>query len=142
MPDPSAEAARRELNLAHLRVFVEVAKTGSATRAAETLFRAQSAVTRAIQKLEHGLAAALFERRPSGMFPTPVGDCVAARAQQIFSELGELASWRVGARAATCRAAAWRMAPCHHICSIPAGCNCSSDWPTRATCRPRPALSA
>lgn len=91
-----------EPNLARLRTFVEVAQQGSATRAADTLFRAQSAVTRAVQELEHELGAPLFERRTSGMLPTPIGKCVLARAERVFDELHTLARWcasrREGAR--------------------------------------------
>lgn len=91
-----------ELNLARLRTFVEVAQQGSATRAAETLFRAQSAITRAVQELEQELGASLFERRTSGMLLTPTGKCVLARAQRVFDELHALArscaSRREGAR--------------------------------------------
>ena len=82
-----------ELNLARLRTFVEVAQQGSATRAAETLFRAQSAVTRAVQELEVELGAPLFERRTSGMLPTPTGKCVLVRATRVFDELHALARW-------------------------------------------------
>ena len=81
------------LNLAHLRAFKLVADTGSATRAASALFRAQSAVTRSIQELEAALGQPLFERKPSGMLPTPVGRAVLERCERIFAELEELAQW-------------------------------------------------
>lgn len=81
------------LNLAHLRAFKLVADEGSATRAAAALFRAQSAVTRSVQELESTLGEALFERRPSGMLPTPTGRAVLKRCERIFAELGELAQW-------------------------------------------------
>jgi LysR family transcriptional regulator of gallate degradation len=81
------------LNLAHLRAFKLVADTGSATRAALALFRAQSAVTRSVQELESALGEQLFERKPSGMLPTPVGRAVLERCERIFAELEELAQW-------------------------------------------------
>jgi LysR family transcriptional regulator of gallate degradation len=81
------------LNLAHLRAFKLVADTGSATRAALALFRAQSAVTRSVQELEAALGEPLFERKPSGMLPTPVGRAVLERCERIFAELEELARW-------------------------------------------------
>lgn len=80
-------------SLMHLLTFVHVAQTGSVTRSAEILFRAQSAVTRAIQQLEAQIGHPLFERRPSGMLPTPVGVCVLARAQRVFAELETLDKW-------------------------------------------------
>ena len=83
------------LNLAHLRAFKLVADTGSATRAAAELFRAQSAVTRSVQELESALEEPLFERKPSGMLPTPTGRAVLKRCERIFAEIGELALWCV-----------------------------------------------
>jgi LysR family transcriptional regulator of gallate degradation len=80
-------------NLAHLRAFKLVAVTGSVTRAAAALFRAQSAVTRAVQELESALGEPLFARKPSGMLPTPVGLAVLERCTRIFSELEELTQW-------------------------------------------------
>lgn len=81
------------LNLAHLRAFRLVADTGSATRAASALYRAQSAVTRSVQELETALGSPLFERKPSGMLPTAVGRVVLDRCARIFGELEELAQW-------------------------------------------------
>ncbi|MGU7774119.1 LysR family transcriptional regulator [Burkholderia sp. MR1-5-21] len=81
------------LNLAHLRTFRLVASAGSATRAADRLYRAQSAVTRSIQELETAIGEPLFERKPSGMLPTPVGRTVLERCERIFGELEELAQW-------------------------------------------------
>lgn len=81
------------LNLAHLRAFKMVADTGSATRAAAALFRAQSAVTRSVQELESALGEPLFERKPSGMLPTSTGRAVLERCERILAELEELGQW-------------------------------------------------
>ncbi|MCG5076816.1 LysR family transcriptional regulator [Paraburkholderia tagetis] len=81
------------LNLAHLRAFRLVADTGSATRAAASLYRAQSAVTRSVQELETALGEPLFERKPSGMVPTAVGCVVLNRCARTFFELAALAQW-------------------------------------------------
>lgn len=87
------------LNLAHLRAFKLVADTGSATRAAAELFRAQSAVTRSVQELESALGEPLFERKPSGMLPTPTGRAVLKRCDRIFAEFGELTLWSAAQQA-------------------------------------------
>jgi LysR family transcriptional regulator, regulator for genes of the gallate degradation pathway len=76
---------RELLNLAYLRAFRLVAQTGSATRAAQSLFRAQSAVTRSLQELEAAVGETLLERRSSGMLPTPAGRAVLLRCERIFS---------------------------------------------------------
>jgi LysR family transcriptional regulator, regulator for genes of the gallate degradation pathway len=99
---------RELLNLAYLRVFRTVAQTGSATRAAALLFRAQSAVTRSLQELETAVGETLFERKPSGMLPTPAGRALLQRCERIFAELEELAHWcavRQGRRQAVAESA-------------------------------------
>lgn len=78
------------LSLTHLKVFLQVVSAGSAARAAKSLFRAQSAITRALHELEDVLGMPLFERMSSGMLPTASGECVAARATRVFDELQTL----------------------------------------------------
>jgi LysR family transcriptional regulator of gallate degradation len=87
------------LNLAHLRAFKLVVDTGSATRAAAELFRAQSAVTRSVKELETALGELLFERKPSGMLPTPTGRAVLKRCERIFAEIEALALWSAARQA-------------------------------------------
>lgn len=89
LSDESAELA----NLAHLRVFALVAESGSASRAAALIYRAQSAVTRSILEFEKALGEPLFERKSTGMLPTPVGRVVAERSRRVLAELDELARW-------------------------------------------------
>ncbi|MFO1302212.1 MAG: LysR family transcriptional regulator [Burkholderiales bacterium] len=82
--------------LRHLRAFLAVADEGSANRAGATLYRAQSAVSRAIQKLEGDLGVELFERRARGMLLTEYGRALLVRARRAQAELararGELAA--------------------------------------------------
>lgn len=81
------------LNLAHLHAVHVIAETGSVSRAAVALFRAQSAVTRAVQETERTIGERLFDRRPSGMLPTPVCRVVLQRGARVFTELQALAKW-------------------------------------------------
>ena len=60
-------------NLRHLRVFLEVAKHRSISKAAPQVFLSQPAITQAIGKLETLLDTELFERHSNGMFMTPAG---------------------------------------------------------------------
>lgn len=69
-----------------LRYFLEVARTGSVSAAAERLRVAASAVSRQIAKLEADLGTPLFERRPRGMVPTQAGRLLAAYVQRILLE--------------------------------------------------------
>lgn len=54
------------INLHLLRIFVAVVEQQSFSRAAETLFITQSAVSKAVRELEHQLDLPLIERGPSG----------------------------------------------------------------------------
>jgi len=65
--------------LRHLRAFLAVADEGSANRAGAALFRAQSAVSRSIRKLESEFGAPLFERRARGMLLTEFGRALPLR---------------------------------------------------------------
>ncbi len=69
-----------------LRYFLEVARTGSVSAAAQRLRVAASAVSRQVANLEKELDAPLFERRPRGMVPTQAGEMLAAYAQRVALE--------------------------------------------------------
>ena len=86
------------LDLAHLRALTLVAGTGSATGAAHALYRSQSAISRSLQNLESVLGERLFERKPSGMLPTPSGQTVLLRSERVFAVLEELAQWSAAQR--------------------------------------------
>jgi LysR family transcriptional regulator of gallate degradation len=86
------------ISLRHLRVFMAVADVGSATKAADFLRRAQSAVTRSIKELESSLGVPLFERSSSGMVPTAFGEALLFRANRVASEF-ELARQALRAQA-------------------------------------------
>jgi LysR family transcriptional regulator of gallate degradation len=73
--------------LRHLRAFLAVADQGSANRAGATLFRAQSAVSRSLHKLERELGVELFERRARGMLLTEYGRALLVRARRVHAEL-------------------------------------------------------
>ncbi|WP_051440270.1 LysR family transcriptional regulator [Sodalis praecaptivus] len=70
-----------------LRCFCQVVRCGSLSRAANELFRTQSAITRAIRDLETTLDATLFERHYSGMTLTDYGKCILPRALRAINEL-------------------------------------------------------
>lgn len=73
--------------LRHLRAFLAVAEQGSANRASASLFRAQSAISRSIAKLEKELEVELFERRSRGMLLTGYGRALLVRAQRVQGEM-------------------------------------------------------
>jgi LysR family transcriptional regulator, hydrogen peroxide-inducible genes activator len=98
---------RNEINLHLLDQFVVLARTKNFTRAAEELHLSQSALSRAIQKLESQLGQPLFERKPREIALTDLGTLLLERAQDILklmedtmselSEAGRRGRVRLGA---------------------------------------------
>ncbi len=78
-----------------LQVFHAVARHGSFTRAAETLFMTQPAVTFQIKQLEEQYNTRLFDRGHGRVTLTPAGELVMAYAERILGLTEELES-RVG----------------------------------------------
>jgi DNA-binding transcriptional LysR family regulator len=69
-----------------LRYFLEVARSGSLSKASERLFVAGSAISRQIAKLEDEMGVPLFERRPRGMVLSEAGRLLAAHAHRSLME--------------------------------------------------------
>jgi len=101
--DKVIEAGALGINLRHLRAFSAVAAAGSVARAADSLYRVASGVTRAISELESALGRPLFDRRARGMALNAYGELVLARARRIEREFedarAQLAARGVGASA-------------------------------------------
>jgi LysR family transcriptional regulator of gallate degradation len=74
------------INLRHLRAFLVVADSGSISKAAETLYRAASAISRSIRELEIVLQVELFERKSKGMLLTIFGQALQYRARRAAQE--------------------------------------------------------
>lgn len=95
------------ISLKHLRVFDAVARYGSLTRAAESLFLTKAAVSVSLRELERQLGSPLFDRRRNrlhlnacGMQLRPLADDVLARLRTIeglFTGGGLGGSLRIGA---------------------------------------------
>jgi len=78
---------RSDLELRHLRLVVELAETGSATRAAERLHVTQSAVSHQLREIEARLGTPLFLRLGKRMRPTPAGERLLASAPTLLAEV-------------------------------------------------------
>lgn len=76
------------LTLDQIRVFIAIADTGSFSKAAKSLNRAQSAVTYAIQKLEGEAGVAVFDRAAYRPTLTDAGKALLVRARRIAEEAG------------------------------------------------------
>lgn len=78
-----------ELEFQQLQYFLAVARTRNITRAAEEVGISQSALSRAILKLEDQFGQPLFERKPRSMSLTDLGELLVGRAEHILSLVDE-----------------------------------------------------
>jgi DNA-binding transcriptional LysR family regulator len=74
----------RPPNMAHVRAFVEVADTGSITRAAPRLGYSQPGLGQRLQAFEWALGARLLDRGPQGVELTAAGVIVLAHARELL----------------------------------------------------------
>ena len=82
----------KTLNFNHLRYFWAVAHEGSLTRAAQHLNLSQSALSVQIQKLEHQMGHALFERIGKRLVLTEAGHIALDYADSVFRAGDEMMS--------------------------------------------------
>ncbi len=80
------------MELYQLRTFVAVAREGSLTRAAESLFTSQPAVSAQIKALEEEFGLKLFERSPTGMTTTSAGEALWEDAERLLNGARDLAT--------------------------------------------------
>lgn len=76
---------RSEIELQQLEQFVAVARVRNFTRAATELNLSQSALSRAIQRLEEQVGQPLFERKPREVVLTDLGEPLQERAKEILA---------------------------------------------------------
>ena len=76
-----------KLNLRHLWAFCEVAEHHSVNRVSGLINLSQPAISQGIAGLEQTFGTTLFSRGTSGMYPTRMGELLAARIRRGFKEL-------------------------------------------------------
>ena len=74
-------------NIRHMRVFVEAAKTGSVSGAADRCHLSQPAATQAITQLEKNIGTALLIRRRQQFSLTACGAIFEQRAKSALKHL-------------------------------------------------------
>ncbi|MFA5341680.1 MAG: LysR family transcriptional regulator [Clostridia bacterium] len=79
-------------NLLHLKYAVEVEKTGSISRAAQNLYMNQPQLSKAIRELESSLGIEIFDRKPTGVFPTKKGAEFLVYAKNILMQIDSMQS--------------------------------------------------
>ncbi|MCF3934585.1 LysR family transcriptional regulator [Acuticoccus sp. M5D2P5] len=83
-------ALAQRVKLQQLRVFLEVARQGSVSKAAAVLHLAQPAVTKTLRELERLLGAQLFERQARGVVLTRAGGLILPHVHAIFADLARV----------------------------------------------------
>ncbi|PPH98925.1 LysR family transcriptional regulator [Rathayibacter sp. AY1D1] len=78
------------VDLEQLTGFIEVARLGSFTRAAEELHLAQPSLSRRIAALEQDLGSELFNRARSGSTLTPAGELLLPLARRMLADAGSV----------------------------------------------------
>ena len=78
------------MNTLHLKYAVEVEKTGSITKAAESLYMNQPHLSKAIKELEESLGITIFNRTSKGVVPTLKGSEFLVYAKNILSQIEEM----------------------------------------------------
>ena len=86
------------MELNHLRVFYEVAKSGRFTEAAARLHISQSALSRSVALLEESEGVKLFERSKRGVALTPVGLEVFRYCEELFQTVQKITDTCRGTR--------------------------------------------
>lgn len=74
------------MKLSHLRYIIEVAKTGSITRAAQNLYMGQPNLSKAIKDMETDLGFTVFTRSSKGAVPTKKGAELIRRAEELLDK--------------------------------------------------------
>ncbi|MDP3251566.1 MAG: transcriptional activator NhaR [Hydrogenophaga sp.] len=78
------------MNYKHLHYFMQVAKSGSVTRASEQLHLTPQTISGQIQLLEEAMGSALFAKSGRSLVLTDAGRLVLGYAEEIFSMGAEL----------------------------------------------------
>ena len=79
-----------DISLLQMRYAVEIANTGSISRAAKNLYMNQPNLSKSIKELENALEITLFVRTPKGVIPTEEGNIFLEYADEILQKLGQL----------------------------------------------------
>lgn len=80
------------VDLVTLNLFIAVVEETSLARAAERVHIAASAISKRLTDLEQNLNVRLFERKPTGMYPTAAGTAFLHHARLIVRNLAEMES--------------------------------------------------
>ena len=80
------------IDLVTLGLFIAVCEENGLARAADRVHLAASAISKRLADLEQTLNVKLFERKPTGMFPTAAGTALLNHARLVMRNVAELES--------------------------------------------------
>lgn len=78
------------MDIHHLKIFVEVYRHKSFSRASEKLFISQPTISEHIKNFEKELGYSLFDRLGRTILPTEAANLIYPRAQQIIADLAKI----------------------------------------------------
>lgn len=78
------------MTIQQLQYVLEIANSGSVSKAAKRLYLSQPNLSSAIKNLENELGITIFERTSSGMRLTPAGAKLAQKASLIMTQLNDI----------------------------------------------------
>lgn len=96
-----------------IKAFITVSETGSFSRAAESLFLTQPAISKRIQTLEHALGITLFDRIGKSVRLTEAGHALLPSCRRILDEIAE--SQRIISNLRQSTSGILSLATSHHI---------------------------
>ena len=85
----SKQRSHMEQNLSTYRIFFEVAKQGNISKAAESLYISQPAISKTIVRLEDNLNVKLFKRNSRGVSLTEEGEVLFHHVQEAIHHIEE-----------------------------------------------------
>ena len=88
--DEAKKLMKPEVELRHLRVFLEVVETGTHKRAARMLDISQSTVSETLTSLERAIGTPLFRKTSKGSVLTAAGEVVVTYARRALALVNEL----------------------------------------------------
>jgi DNA-binding transcriptional LysR family regulator len=91
------------MELRELKYIIQLAESGSLTKAAANLFIAQSSLSSFLKKYERNLGYKLFVRTPKGLIPTSEGEVflvyakdMLERKRKLMNQLSDISNLKVG----------------------------------------------
>lgn len=84
------------MNLTHLSYILEIARTGSITKAAQNLYMGQPNLSKAVRDMEKAMGTAIFKRTSKGVEPTKKGQELIDKAKLLLEQTNKFEEYFFG----------------------------------------------